>query len=54
MDQVERGIDYQGHAYTLFQTAIVLEDKVRERTQTLESALRELEKVISSRHSVIN
>jgi len=24
MDQVERGIDYQGHAYTLFQTAIVL------------------------------
>jgi signal transduction histidine kinase len=43
MDQVERGIDYQGHAYTLFQTAIVLEDKVRERTQTLETALQELE-----------
>jgi two-component system, sensor histidine kinase len=43
MDQVERGIDYQGHAYTLFQTAIVLEDKVRDRTQTLETALRDLE-----------
>jgi two-component system, sensor histidine kinase len=43
MDQVERGIDYQGQAYTLFQTAIVLEDKVRERTRTLEAALQELE-----------
>lgn len=44
MDQVERGIDGQGNAYTLFQTAIVLEDKVRERTGRLETALRELEK----------
>ena len=44
MDQVERGIDFQGNAYSLFQTAIVLEDKVRERTRTLETALRELEK----------
>ena len=34
MDQVERGIDFQGNAYSLFQTAIVLEDKVRERTRT--------------------
>ncbi len=44
MDQVERGIDFQGNAYSLFQTAIVLEDKVRERTRRLESALRELER----------
>jgi signal transduction histidine kinase/CheY-like chemotaxis protein len=44
MDQVERGIDFQGNAYSLFQTAIVLEDKVRERTRRLETALRELEK----------
>ncbi len=36
MDQVERGIDFQGNAYSLFQTAIVLEDKMRERTRTLE------------------
>jgi two-component system, sensor histidine kinase len=44
MDQVERGIDSQGNAYSLFQTAILLEDKVRERTRRLETALRELEK----------
>jgi signal transduction histidine kinase/CheY-like chemotaxis protein len=43
MDQVERGIDIQGNAYSLFQTAIVLEDKVRERTGRLETVLRELE-----------
>src|SRR5512143_483957 len=44
MEQVERGIDFQGNAYSLFQTAIVLEDRVRERTRRLETALRELEK----------
>ena len=33
-----------GNAYSLFQTATVLEDKVRERTRRLETALRELEK----------
>ena len=43
MDQVERGIDSQGNAYSLFQTAIVLEDKVRERTRRLETALGALE-----------
>ena len=37
MDQVERGIDFQGNAYSLFQTAIVLEDQVRERTRNLET-----------------
>lgn len=42
MDQVERGMDFQGNAYSLFQTAIVLEDRVRERTRNLETALREL------------
>ncbi len=42
MDQVERGMDFQGNAYSLFQTAIVLEDRVRERTRKLETALREL------------
>lgn len=44
MEQVERGIDFQGSAYSLFHTAVVLEDRVRERTCTLEQALRELEK----------
>ncbi|NJO67481.1 MAG: PAS domain-containing protein [Rhodospirillales bacterium] len=37
------GIEFQGNAYSLFQTAIVLEDKVRERTARLETALRDLE-----------
>ena len=45
MEQVERGIDFQGNAYSLFQTAIVLEDKVRERTRRLETALRDLEQI---------
>ena len=44
MDQVERGIDFQGNAYSLFQTAILLEDKVRERTRRLEMALHDLER----------
>lgn len=43
MDQVERGIDFQGNAYSLFRTATVLEDKVRQRTHRLETALHELE-----------
>ncbi len=43
MDRVERGVDAQANAYALFQTAIVLDNKVRERTQTLETALRQLE-----------
>ncbi|HEY0834307.1 MAG TPA: NahK/ErcS family hybrid sensor histidine kinase/response regulator [Azospirillum sp.] len=42
MDRVERSMDFQGNAFSLFQTAIVLETKVRERTLALESALREL------------
>jgi signal transduction histidine kinase/PAS domain-containing protein len=51
MDQVERGIDFQGNAYSLFQTAILLEDKVRQRTRRLETALRELEE---SNHDLSN
>jgi signal transduction histidine kinase/CheY-like chemotaxis protein len=43
MDRVERNTDFQGNAFSLFQTAIVLESKVRERTTALEEALRELE-----------
>ncbi len=43
MDRVERSMDFQGSAFSLFQTAIVLESKVRDRTRELESALRELE-----------
>ena len=44
MDRVERSIDFQGSAFSLFQTAIVLETKVRERTLELERTLHELER----------
>jgi PAS domain S-box-containing protein len=43
MDRVERSMDFQGNAFSLFHTAILLEDKVRERTRELEAALQELE-----------
>ncbi|WP_114394087.1 NahK/ErcS family hybrid sensor histidine kinase/response regulator [Oleisolibacter albus] len=43
MDRVERSMDVHGNAFSLFQTAILLETKVRERTQQLEETLRELE-----------
>jgi len=43
MDRVERSMDFQGGAFSLFQTAIVLEQKIRERTLELERALHKLE-----------
>jgi len=39
MDRVERSTDLQGNAFSLFETAISLEGKVRERTLDLEKAL---------------
>jgi signal transduction histidine kinase/PAS domain-containing protein len=39
MDRVERSTDLQGNAFSLFETAISLEGKVRERTLDLEQAL---------------
>ncbi|MFW2852662.1 NahK/ErcS family hybrid sensor histidine kinase/response regulator [Sphingomonas sp. TX0543] len=42
MDRVERSTDLQGNAFSLFETAISLETKVRERTSELERALDEL------------
>jgi len=42
MDRVERSMDFQGNAFSLFQTSIVLESRIRERTLALESAMREL------------
>ena len=42
MDRVERSTDLQGNAFSLFETAISLEGKVRERTTDLERALDEL------------
>lgn len=43
MDRVERSMDFQGSAFSLFQTAIVLESKVRDRTRQLEETMRALE-----------
>ncbi|PZU09774.1 NahK/ErcS family hybrid sensor histidine kinase/response regulator [Sphingomonas sp.] len=42
MDRVERSIDLQGNAFSLFETAIALESRVRDRTADLERALDEL------------
>ena len=44
IDRVERSMDFQGNAFSLFQTAIVLEGRVRDRTSELELTLRELAK----------
>ncbi|MGF1562661.1 MAG: hybrid sensor histidine kinase/response regulator [Geminicoccaceae bacterium] len=44
MDRVERSLDLQGNEFSLFETAILLENKVAERTAALERALLDLEK----------
>ena len=44
MQRVERSMDQQGNAYSLFQTAIALESQVRQRTEELTSALARLER----------
>ena len=43
MERVERGMDLQNDAFSLFQAASALESKVRERTRDLRAALSELE-----------
>jgi signal transduction histidine kinase/CheY-like chemotaxis protein/HPt (histidine-containing phosphotransfer) domain-containing protein len=43
MDRVERSMDLQDDAFSLFQAATTLEGKVRERTAALEAALRHIE-----------
>jgi two-component system, NtrC family, sensor kinase len=45
MNRAERSTSIQGSDFNLFQTAIVLEDQVRHRTQDLEAAMRENEKI---------
>jgi diguanylate cyclase (GGDEF)-like protein/PAS domain S-box-containing protein len=45
MDRAERSTRVQGSDFSLFQTAIMLEDQVRSRTADLEAALRENEKI---------
>ena len=43
IDRVERSMDGQGSAFSLFQTAIVLEAQIRARTLALERTLTDLE-----------
>lgn len=45
MNRVERSLDQQANAYSMFQTAIGLESQVRIRTEELKSALTNLESV---------
>lgn len=44
MQRVERSMDYQANAYSMFQTAIGLETQVRARTDELKAALDRLER----------
>ena len=44
MERVERSMDQQGNAYSLFQTAIGLEEQVRRRTHELSNTLADLER----------
>ncbi|TIP77435.1 MAG: hybrid sensor histidine kinase/response regulator, partial [Mesorhizobium sp.] len=43
VSRVERSMDQQANAFSLFQTAISLENRVRTRTEELHSTLRRLE-----------
>lgn len=45
MNRAERNASIQGSAFNLFQTSITLENQVRRRTQELEAALLENEKI---------
>ncbi|MDR3370179.1 sensor domain-containing diguanylate cyclase [Rhodoferax sp.] len=45
MDRAERSTSVEGTDFTLFQSAVVLEEQVRSRTKKLEAALHENEKI---------
>ena len=51
MNRAERGMGAQGSDFGLFQTAVMLEDQVHERTKELEAALHENEKINRALHS---
>lgn len=50
MNRAERNASLQGSDFNLFQTAITLEDQVRNRTGELEEALQENEKITRALH----
>lgn len=43
MERVERSMNVQGNAFAMFQTSILLEEQVHERTAALETALKTVE-----------
>lgn len=47
MDRVERSVDMEGGAFSMFETAIALETVVRDRTIALETTMAELNRVIA-------
>jgi diguanylate cyclase (GGDEF)-like protein/PAS domain S-box-containing protein len=48
MDRAERSTTIQGSDYGMFQTTIMLEELVRQRTEELQTALRENERITSA------
>ncbi|HYD82154.1 MAG TPA: EAL domain-containing protein [Paucimonas sp.] len=50
MNRAERSTSAQGSDFGLFQTAVTLEDRVRRRTEDLEAALHENEKINRALH----
>lgn len=52
MGQVERSMDGQGNAYSMFQTATVLEDRVKDRTAELTELNTQLHKQIAEREII--
>jgi diguanylate cyclase (GGDEF)-like protein len=50
MNRAERSMSLQGSDFNLFQLAIVLEDQVRQRTEDVEAALREVQTLQSKLH----
>lgn len=52
VDRVERSTDAQGNAFSLFQAAITLENRVRQRTGELQSLNRQLQQEIEDRRAI--
>lgn len=50
MNRAEKGVSAQGSDFGLFQTAVMLEDQVHQRTRELEEALHENEKINRALH----
>lgn len=51
MNRAERSTSVQGSEFSLFQTAIMLEDQIRARTRELEAALHENERITRALHA---